>query len=184
MSDEQLFGEGFNAHSVEDLDNSGTREVQTCSKILKRLLTGEQLKKVFPIAGNKSHLAGTGNELLLTYDLLENCFAHYTPDDSASYRNLASWQFLKTVTQEQFVEMLDLAEARGKPGLFDIFMGKREGQGKEEENSEEDDEAEENDAGDEENDAGDEKLEMEIDCAQAAPADPETKYTTFATNNG
>eukprot|EP00854_Cymbomonas_tetramitiformis_P010864 gene10864-12859_t len=181
MSDEQLFGEGFKAQSVEDLDKSGTREVRTCAKILKRLLTDQQLEKIFPISGNKSHLAGTGLELLLTYDNIENYFAHYTPDDAACYHNLASWQFLKSVTQNQFVQKLEEAEARGtQPGLFDIFSA-----GVEKEDAEEEAAAEEDGEGEEEDaEEDDEEDEMQIVCAQPAAEDPEKKYTTFATKNG
>ncbi|KAK3289437.1 hypothetical protein CYMTET_3116, partial [Cymbomonas tetramitiformis] len=182
MSDEKLFGEGFKAQSVEDLDNSGTQEVRHCAKILKRLLTDEQLQTIFPISGNKSQLSGTGVEVLLTPDIIENCFEHYTPADAACYRNLASWQFLKSVTQTQFVEKMEEAEKRGtKPGLFDIFNkgdaaekkeeAKKEGKGEDED--EDEDEVED-----------DQEDEIEIPCAQLPAEDPEKKYTTFATKNG
>ncbi|KAK3269069.1 hypothetical protein CYMTET_22460 [Cymbomonas tetramitiformis] len=171
MSDEKLFREGFKAQSVEDLDNSGTREVRTCSKILKRLLTDQQLETIFPISGNKSQLSGTGSELLLTYDIIENCFEHYTPDDAACYRNLASWQFLKSVTQTQFVHKLEEAEERcTKPGLYDIFSGgvKKEDAAEKKEEAEEEDEGEEEDA---EEDEDDQEDEMQIDRRTYPAAD-------------
>eukprot|EP00854_Cymbomonas_tetramitiformis_P007678 gene7678-9141_t len=186
MGSEELFGEGFTARSVEDLETSDTQEVRTCAKILKRLVSSkQQLDMVFPISGNKSHLAGTGNELLLTSDVIDNCFAHYTPQDKACYHNIASWQFLKTVTQNQFIQQLEEADKRGtKPGLFDTFS-KEAVKGNEDEEDEDEDSEDEEEKGDEEGDEGDdEEEEMEINCAQPAVEDPETKYTTFASNNG
>ncbi|KAK3254999.1 hypothetical protein CYMTET_35806 [Cymbomonas tetramitiformis] len=53
--------------------------------MFQRLLKKEDIEKIFPIAGNKSHLASSGKELLLTYDRIEICFAHYKTNEAPCY---------------------------------------------------------------------------------------------------
>eukprot|EP00854_Cymbomonas_tetramitiformis_P002599 gene2599-3353_t len=107
---ELLFGEGFTAHDLSALENSGTPE-------------------------NQSHLKGSGNKILVNVDHIAYCLSHYDAVSHASYVNIVAWGFLKPRCLNHFVQkLMECAKvaARQRPAEAKSFVLPLFGQNKEE----------------------------------------------------